>query len=707
MRGHPSGYHCAVNGPVLGVSPPRRALPIAASVALALAAQYAFTGELLTLTHDTNTWEWLPRYSWGCALLLLAVFVAALSFREGHHVSEAPAAPAWTSGSRTRLASASALLGGLSYLGSLAVFARSGETAAVRTLWLLGIVLVLVPLVVRDRTAFRVAGHPAWEWALVAFLTLTGFWLRHHQVEELPAQVHADVALMGNTTIEILQQSPERWVGLAPSSHPYSTHQVLALGMRLFGQDHYGLVIHSVLAGTATIPVLYLLGRALFGRAVGLLAAGLLAVSYTHIHFSRTLFGPLATLCVTLALALLVFALRSGTPALYALAGATLAFGLFNYYSARVGPVVVATLAIWQLVFDRPAFQRAWRGWLLLVATALVVFGPKIVLLFTDFGSFTGRGASVAIWNPDVLAHAMAKYGASSFVEVLFYQARDTFLTFHLVGDGSPHFTFRRPMVSAPASLFLAVGIGFAVRRIRSLPAALPLIWLTLTLVLGGVITSDPPYWPHLNIALPAASLLSALGAVCALFGLLPATPRARLLGAGLLAACLVPLGLQNWATYVSFAEDNAGPRARGARYVDSLPQGSRAYLLSRDILWNEHQFQFLGRGVTGRDTTREEILAGTLDLTPPAAILLYQEPELLPLIETRYPGGVTRTLGRPGRPPVLYVYEKLARGQTPVPDPDPWSRPGWKLLGGVVGLIAVRAVLSIRRHAAGGTPAG
>jgi len=686
----------------VGVSP-GRALPILASVALALAAQYLFTGELLTVTRDTNTWEWLPRYSWASALLLLAVAVAALAFRGDGGGAGAVGAPAWTAATRSRLVSGLVLLGGLSYLGCIVSYARGGETPLVRGLWLLGAVLVLLPLIVRDRAAFRVAGHPAWEWGLVALLTFTGFWLRHHEVEELPAQVHADVALMGNTTIEILQQSPERWIGLAPSNHPYSTHQVLGLGMRLFGQDHYGLVIHSVLAGTATIPVLYLLGRALFGRAVGLLAAGLLAVSYTHIHFSRTLFGPLATLCVTLSVTLLVSALRSGTPALFALSGAVLSFGLFNYYSARVGPVVIATLAIWQLVFDRPAFRRAWRGWLLLVGSALVVFGPKLALLVTDFESFTGRGASVAIWNPDVLAHAMSKYGASSFLEVLLYQTRDTFLTFHLVGDGSPHFTFRRPMVSAPASLFLAVGIGFALRRIRSLSAALPLAWLTLTLVLGGVITSDPPYWPHLNIALPAASLLSALGAAAALFGLLPATPRARLLGAGLLAACLVPLGLQNWATYVSFAEDNAGPRARGARYVDSLPQGSRAYLLSRDILWNEHQFQFLGRGVTGRNTTREEILAGKLDLTPPSAILLYQEPELLPQIEERYPGGAARPLGRPGRPPVLYVYEKLVHGQAPAPDPSPWSRPGWRVVGALVGVVAVRAVLSIRRHAAGG----
>jgi 4-amino-4-deoxy-L-arabinose transferase-like glycosyltransferase len=689
-----------VNGPVLGISP-RRALPIAVSVALALAAQYLFTGELLTRTLDTNTWEWFPRYSWASVLLVAAVGVAALAFRPGRDDVVAPGVPTRPVALESRLALSVAFLGVLSYLGSIAVFLRSGETSLVRELWLLGIVLFLAPFLARDRAMFRVAGHPAWEWGLVALLTLAGFWLRHHEVEDLPAQVHADVALMGNATIEAMEASPERWLGLAPSKHPYSTHQVLALGMRLFGRDHYGLVMHSVLAGTATIPILYLLGRTLFGRAVGLLAAGLLAVSYTHIHFSRTLFGPLATLSVTLALTFLASALRSGTPAVFALSGAALSFGLFNYYSARVGPVIVATLALWQLAVDRAAFRRAWRGWALLVASALVVFGPKLALFVTDFESFAGRGTSVAIWNPDVLAHTMAKYHASGLLEVLFYQARDSFLTFHLFGDGSPHFTFRRPMVSAPAAVFLAVGVGFALRRSKVLPVAIPLVWLTLTLVLGGVITADAPYWPHLNIALPAVSLLSALGATAALFGLLPATPRARLLGTGLLAAGLVSLGLQNWATYVSFAEDNAGPRARGARYVDSLPPGSRAYLLSPDLHWSEHQFLFFGRDVAGRNTTQEEVLAGTLDMTPPAAILLYGRSELLPEIEARYPGGSSRALGRPGGPPVLHVYEKLVRGAAPQPDPPPWSRPGWTIVGALVGLTALRAGISIYRDAA------
>jgi len=83
----------------VGVSP-GRALPILASVALALAAQYLFTGELLTVTRDTNTWEWLPRYSWASALLLLAVAVAALAFRGDGGGAGAVGAPAWTAATR-------------------------------------------------------------------------------------------------------------------------------------------------------------------------------------------------------------------------------------------------------------------------------------------------------------------------------------------------------------------------------------------------------------------------------------------------------------------------------------------------------------------------------------------------------------------------------------------------------------------------------
>ena len=65
--------------------------------------------------------------------------------------------------------------------------------------------------------------------------------------------------------------------------------------MRLFGQNLYGLMMGSVIAGTLVIPAVFLLGREMFGRRVGLVAAVLSAISYSDIHFSRVVLTETAS----------------------------------------------------------------------------------------------------------------------------------------------------------------------------------------------------------------------------------------------------------------------------------------------------------------------------------------------------------------------------------------------------------------------------
>src|SRR5581483_3113557 len=71
---------------------------------------------------------------------------------------------------------------------------------------------------------------------------------------------------------------------------------------QLFGDSEVTLRLFSVVAGLATILVLFWLGRRLFGTAAGVCAAILLTVSQFHVYYSRESRGyALAALLVTLA----------------------------------------------------------------------------------------------------------------------------------------------------------------------------------------------------------------------------------------------------------------------------------------------------------------------------------------------------------------------------------------------------------------------
>ena len=199
----------------------------------------------------------------------------------------------------------------------------------------------------------------------------------------------------------------------------------------------------------------------------------------------------------------------------------------------------------------------------------------------------------------------LASYQTDSPFVVLVQQTWRTFLTLHLTGDGSPHFAFQRPMVSSLTALFFILGLGYVLLRMKNIKHFAILSWIFLTFIFGGVLTADPPYWPHLNIALPAIMLVAAMGAksladkITTVFGRV-----GYKVYVWVLVGILVVTGLNNWQVYYDYVKNNAGNRIRIARYLTSLPSSYHVYLASDAFSWNEHAFRFFSQGMTGQDLT-------------------------------------------------------------------------------------------------------
>lgn len=106
----------------------------------------------------------------------------------------------------------------------------------------------------------------------------------------------------------------------------------------------------SAVLGTATVGVVYWMGRLLRGPQTGLIAAGLTAVTYLLVresHFAVN--DALATLCSTIALAGCLRVACRGTRGDYALAGAALGLAFAAKYQA-VAVLVPLVLAHVQAV---------------------------------------------------------------------------------------------------------------------------------------------------------------------------------------------------------------------------------------------------------------------------------------------------------------------------------------------------------------------
>lgn len=623
----------------------RENLPVIAmliAVALGLAAQYYFTGEIFTHQRNSNTWEWTGRYSLALVLLFLAVGFAAWSAFPRDRVETGKTFPTqfWSDGSRNgRIWMIAA---GVSYLLCIALYIFMGENAWVQFFWMAGVGLLIVPLWRQTWNRHDEDRVASWEWIVVGVISMVGFGLRYWNLTEIPSHVDNDVALMGTYGIDLIRTGNHNWIGYSTSEHLLSYDQFLAWGMRLFGQNHYGIVMISVVLGTLSLGLVFLLGRELGGSFVGFMAVGLLTISYTHIHFSRILFGNSASFAALVVMYGFFRGLRTRKTLWFALSGVFAGWGILLYDSSRVIPLILLAMMVWHWLWNRKSFTLIYKDWAVLFAGVLLGLGPMLVYAVLHFSEFAGRANIVTLWEPVIWQHQLDSYQTASPFVVLWQQTWRTFLTLHLTGDGSPHFAFPRPMVSPLTALFFVLGLGYAAVRLKNIRYFSILAWIFLTFVFGGVLTADPPYWPHLNIALPAVILIASLGIeslagkITVLFGRV-----GYKVSVWVLAGLILVTGVNNWQVYYDYVKNNAGNRIRIARYLQTLSSNYYVYLISDDFDWSEHAFRFFSQGMQGQDFTVEKLMQVPPVIEDrPTVFIVFRHPELVPVLQSRYPDG-------------------------------------------------------------------
>lgn len=302
---------------------------------LALASNYLFTGEWLTRFDDVSSYVWGWRQSLGSGLLVASVVVAAWCFgrRDDFEAGAVASAEAGSEGMvglkcwQDWLGLAPSLVchGVATWL-----YVTKGESSLVRWLWLASVVVLLAPYVRKSRmTDF--GKFQFWEYGVLALIAAAAFTMRYVDLVKIPYHVSNDTAIMGLFSRQMLEAGDGRWVGMAQqTNHQFSEHQLLVLGMRLFGVGHYGLSMLSVIAGTVSVVAVHYLGRILFNRWVGLIAASFLAIDYVHVHFSRIVFGPITTCFVLLGAVFLMHGIKRNSRLGFALGGVGFGMGLLG-----------------------------------------------------------------------------------------------------------------------------------------------------------------------------------------------------------------------------------------------------------------------------------------------------------------------------------------------------------------------------------------
>lgn len=395
----------------------------------------------------------------------------------------------------------------LGLAGSLALVVTRQPAAAywdALGLWVGGIVLTASACLERLAPPGRCT-------AVALGLALFGLGLRLYRLDSVPYVMDGDAAAHGFEAIRVLEGGISNpfttgWGGL-----PTLFFFMQAATMSLFGVNAFGLRFMSAILGALSVPLMYLLGRELFGRWVGFLAATFLAVYALHIHFSRIGKNDVGDVFfVLLVLLCLQRGIRTAKVGWFGAAGIALGLSQYFYHGSRLIPVLAA-LYLGAAVVRRPELlRRLFPGLGLFALSALLVFAPLGHHFVTHPQDFMARLVIVGVFQSGWFEREVA--AGRRPAEIMFTQVVRSFLGFNFFPDTAPHYRPGGPMLGFVPGILFVVGLGYAIARL-GVPANLAVVgWFVLGVFVGNVLTVDPPYSPRLLVSVPAVCLLIALG---------------------------------------------------------------------------------------------------------------------------------------------------------------------------------------------------
>jgi len=330
----------------------------------------------------------------------------------------------------------------------------------------------------------------SWTAIVLGTIIVLGAFFRFYRLDELPADMNADIGHLWVDTESILR-GDHLIFSLIHPGREIMIFYLTAGYVRLFGHSYFAHKAVAALIGISTIPVVYLLGRECFNHRVGLVAGFFLAVAKWPVIMSRIgwrlVLGPPL---VALTCLLLVRALRHNRRRDWLTTGLALGFSLYTYNALRAFvPAVVLALGVQGLASDGELRLRV-RNSVGLCALAVVgAFIPMGRFMLENPERFWFRIATrITSRETPIPGHP---------VPILLRNLWKTALMFNYEGDhvslANPPFTPQLDSVLAP--LFV-LGIVYCLYRWRKGANSLLLVVFGSMLLPGALALAFPQEVP-------------------------------------------------------------------------------------------------------------------------------------------------------------------------------------------------------------------
>jgi 4-amino-4-deoxy-L-arabinose transferase-like glycosyltransferase len=511
--------------------------------------------------------------------------------------------------------------------------------------------------------------EPAWLEAItVTGLTFLALILRVAGLAAVPYVIGGDEAWHGLLARQVFRGALQNPFQMGYMSMPTAFYWPLSWSLWLAGNDVFALRLPAALVGAATVPLLYLLARSLWGRRVAFLATAFLVAYDYHLHYSRlganNVWDPFFVTLVLWAVDRGLAALagqeeaEKGQDGLgqavkaqrwFVLAGMVMGLSTLFYTGARLLPLLVGAYAGFVWLRRGRRLEGLGLGLLLLVLAFLVAAGPMLSYALSHPDEWNARVNQVGIFQSGWLEREPEITGKST-AQILAEQFLRSAGAFHAFADRTVWYGADRPLLGYLPGLFAVLGMAWAVGHWRERRYFLVLLWFWSVIISGGMLTESPPSSQRLVIAIPAVVLLVALGmeqAVRLAWRLLVLDRRWADLLLGLLVLVLMAGSVRfyfvEYTPQRRYGSTNGEIATMMGHYLQTLDRDYEAYLFGApNLYWGFGTMKFLAPWVQGEDVV--EPLDGPPDLLEEGqrAVFLFlpERREELAWVEEAYPSG-------------------------------------------------------------------
>jgi 4-amino-4-deoxy-L-arabinose transferase-like glycosyltransferase len=305
--------------------------------------------------------------------------------------------------------------------------------------------------------------------------------------------------------------------------------------MAVGGLSIFGLRLSSALAGAAGVLATYWLVSVLHNRRTAVLTAIIMTTYHYHIHWSRIGLNNIwDTLWVPLMLAPFAWGWRKGWSGGAILSGIAVGLSQYFYAGSRLGLILLAFLIL-QLFLQthkkstagvrpstsQPQFGRPSTNYpitqlpitnyipllkytLQMTLITLCIAAPLFIYAILDPIPFFDRSQTVWGWRPETILLATGDSG--NWLEYGWQQLWRSAGAFTAVPDVTGFYGPGVPLLIGLSGPLFIIGLFWALYKQRWLPV----LWIVLTVILGGFLLSDPPGSSHYVVAIPAICWLVA-----------------------------------------------------------------------------------------------------------------------------------------------------------------------------------------------------